>query len=133
MTAERSPAKTLMLERSQGGYLRKDASCVKTGRKHVLVDNTTELGLAIVCSKCRAGLAVKDKKEDILADRATDVRVACWMCGAPFSSPRTKDEYLHQACAHCLVQAENMRLLKLQDQRTREIGGRPPMQAHLTE
>ena len=134
MTTERSPAKTVWMERAQAGFLRKDAMCVKARGPHALVENKTDTGMKVVCSKCKAGLALKDSKEDIAADKATDIRVACWMCGAPFSSAgRTGDEYVHQMCCHCLVACERAGLLKLKFQNTREIGGRPPMQAHLTE
>ena len=135
MTTDRSPMKKVWLERAQAGFLRKDAVCVRTRGPHHLLENKSEVGVATACAKCGAGLAIKRTKEEIRKDEVTkdtDLRIACWMCGAPFSSPRTKDEYLHQLCAVCLVAVEDVGLLKLEDPRTREVGGRPPMRAHLS-
>lgn len=136
MTDERTPIKRVWMERAQVGYLQHGAKCVKTRRSHVLKDNKTEVGLAVVCMRCGAGLAVKRPLRDIVEDRVqhdSDLRAACWMCGSPFSSPRTKDEYLQQMCAACLVAIERAGLLKLQDPRTREVGGQPPVSAHLRQ
>ena len=124
MTGERTPIKQIWLDRASGGFLRVGAICPKTKKPHKLADNSSETGMRKFCSTCRAGIAPKLQREQIakeIINADADLRVSCWMCGRAFSNPRTKDEYLQQMCAQCLLLCEGAGLLKLEDPRTKDV------------
>ena len=122
------------MQRAGAGFLRADSICPRTHKHHKLQPNQSETGMKAYCGACHAGIAPKLQREQIAKDITTatsDLRFACWMCGGPFSKPRTKDEYLQQLCAVCLTLSEGAGLLKLEDPRTREVGKDPSFSAHI--